>query len=321
MTRRSTPWRQQTGAALLTAMVIVTLIATLAAAMVWQQYRAIQIEAAERARSQASWILMGALDFGRLILREDARTNINSPIDHLGEVWAVPLAESRVSTFLAVDKDNTAENDGPEAFLSGSIEDLQARFNLRNLTTGQETPAAELATLARLCSNAGIPAATATTIANGLRAAVGSPSAGDTNDPGLIPQRIAQLTWLGVDPAAIAKLRPWITLLPSTTPVNINTAPREVLAALVEGMDLASAERLVRVRQNAPFKTLDDAQKLIPTIKLEESRVAVKTDFFEILSRLRLDERMLEERAVVNRRGMEVIVVNRYREPSVTEAR
>ena len=39
----------QRGAALLTAMIIVTLIASLAAGMVWQQYRAVQIEAADRA--------------------------------------------------------------------------------------------------------------------------------------------------------------------------------------------------------------------------------------------------------------------------------
>jgi len=53
----------QQGAALLTAMIIVTLVASLAAAMVWRQYRAVQIEAAERSRSQSSLILQGALDW------------------------------------------------------------------------------------------------------------------------------------------------------------------------------------------------------------------------------------------------------------------
>ena len=61
------------GAALLTAMIIVALVATLAGAMVWQQWRAVQVEAAERARTQSAWILSGALDWARLILREDAR--------------------------------------------------------------------------------------------------------------------------------------------------------------------------------------------------------------------------------------------------------
>jgi hypothetical protein len=55
-------------------MIIVTLVATLAASMVWQQWRAVQVEGAERARAQSAWILAGALDWARLILKEDARS-------------------------------------------------------------------------------------------------------------------------------------------------------------------------------------------------------------------------------------------------------
>ena len=125
------PHRQH-GAALLTAMIIVALVATLAGSMVWQQWRAIQVEAAERARTQSAWILSGALDWARLILREDAKNGaVTGNIDHLGEPCAVPLAEARLSTFLAADKDNT--DDAPDAFLSGAITDAMARYNLTNL--------------------------------------------------------------------------------------------------------------------------------------------------------------------------------------------
>ena len=119
---------RQRGAAMLLAMLIVALVSSLAATMVWLQWRAMQVEVSERARSQAGWILLGALDWARLILREDGRTQ---GADHLGEPWAVPLAEARLSTFLAADKNNT--DDAPEAFLSGQIADAQARFNLTNL--------------------------------------------------------------------------------------------------------------------------------------------------------------------------------------------
>ena len=101
--------RNHRGAALLTAMIIVALIATLAASMVWQQWRAVQIEVAERARLQSSWILSGAADWAKLILAEDAKTG---GADHLGEPWAVPLAEARLSTFLAADKDNNTDTEG-----------------------------------------------------------------------------------------------------------------------------------------------------------------------------------------------------------------
>ena len=65
---------RQRGAALLTAMIIVTIVATLAAGMVWQQWHSIEVEAAERERSQSHWILSGALDWARLILREAANS-------------------------------------------------------------------------------------------------------------------------------------------------------------------------------------------------------------------------------------------------------
>src|ERR1700741_4372774 len=125
---RSVAPRRQRGAALWTAKIIVTLIATLAASMVWQQWRGVEVEAAERARTQSSWILSGALDWARLILREDQRSG---KVTALTEPWAVPLAEARLSTFLAADKDNNTD-DGIEAFLSGSISDVQGRYNLMN---------------------------------------------------------------------------------------------------------------------------------------------------------------------------------------------
>lgn len=67
--------RAQRGAALLLAMLIVVLVVTLTSGMVWQQARAIEVEGAERARAQSAWILHGALDWARLILSEDARTD------------------------------------------------------------------------------------------------------------------------------------------------------------------------------------------------------------------------------------------------------
>jgi type II secretory pathway component PulK len=95
----------QRGAALLLAMLVVTLVATLASAAVWQQWQHVAVEQAERDRLQAGWILTGSLDWARLILREDARTNQNTGSgDHLAEPWAVGLEEARLSSFLAIDK-------------------------------------------------------------------------------------------------------------------------------------------------------------------------------------------------------------------------
>lgn len=319
------PTGRQRGAALLTAMVIVTLVATLAAAMVWQQWRAVQVEAAERARAQAQWILTGAIDWARLILREDARTG--GP-DHLGEPWAVPLAEAKLSTFLAADKDNT--DDAPEAFLSGAIADAQSRYNLRNLIDAKPGPhgtaLVEEETLQRLLEAAGGRGDLAKLIATGLRQAapppVASAESGPTavsatsarDDAPLLPERIDQLVWLGIDAASIAIVEPYLTLLPVRTAVNVNTAPKEVLAGVL-AVDLSTAERLVQARQRKYFRGLDEIRAFLPPDRqqFDVQRLSTSSAFFEVRGRLRLDDRVIEERALVERRNLEIVPLRRQR--------
>ena len=301
--------RRQRGAALLMAMIILTLVATLAASMVWQQWRAVQVEGAERARTQAAWILAGALDWARLILKEDRR---NGGADHLGEPWAVPLEEAGLSTFLAADKDST--DDGPDAFLSGSITDAQSHYNLTNLIAAGKVDAEQLAALVRLCEATSASAEAASRIASGLLAAHGATG----TDPGapLLPRTVPQLAWLGVDPDTLRLLAPYVVLLPRGTPVNVNTAPREVLVAAIKGLDLASAERLVQVRQRTPFKNLQEVEREVPTLApIDPARVSVSSSFFEVRGRLRLADRVLEQRSLVERQGNNVVVLQRERLP------
>jgi general secretion pathway protein K len=294
---------QQRGAALLIAMVILTMMATLASSMVWQQWRAVQVEAAERARVQSAWILMGALDWSRLILREDARENLrNGNVDHLGEIWATPLAEARLSTFLAADQNNT--DDGPEAFLSGSMSDAQSRYNLRNLvdpSTGKVLPA-EQAILERLLESIAVSTDVAVRIAKQLNSATSlvNPAA---NSP-LPPESVAELTWLGIDEATAQLIQPYVVMLPIRTPVNLNTASAQVLAAVIDKLDLGGAERLVQARQRNFFHSVLDAQNVVgANFSLSPDRVGVGSSFFEVSGRLRLGDRTLEERSMVQRTG------------------
>jgi general secretion pathway protein K len=320
----------QRGAALLTAMMIVALVATLAASMIWQQWRAIQVEAAERARTQSAWILAGALDWARLILREDAKnvTATGASIDHLGEPWAVPLAEARLSTFLAADKSDT--DDAPDAFLSGAITDAQARYNLFNLYSGGSIDPVELAALQRLCATVGVATDVAGRIAAGMRdasppqaaasaasAAASAPSV-DVPPPAaekpLMPRSARQVAWFGIDPESIRALEPYVIVLPARTLVNVNTASREVLVAAIPGLDLATAERLIQARQRSPFNNPSDANaqaSSLPSTSFE--RVSVGSSFFEVRGRLRLGDVVLEQRSLVQRRGLNVVVLQRER--------
>jgi general secretion pathway protein K len=310
MKRRPVPGRQR-GAALLLAMLIMTLVTTLAAGMVWQQYRAIQVEAAERARTQAAWILLGALDWARLILREDGRTSAD--LDHLGEPWAVPLAEARLSSFLAADRDNNslAENESLDAFLSGSIVDAQARWNLRRLVGADgKVVEAEVKVLQRICDAAGATGDCAAKVAHAVARAFGPPG---SKPAAIQPDRVSQLMWLGLDADMVKRLDPWVVLLPAGVGINVNTAPAEVIAAAIEGMSLGNAQRLVQERSRAPLRNLEQLRPYLPPTSATTG-ININTRYFVVQGRLRLEERVLEERSLLERRNnTQLVVLSRER--------
>ena len=314
MNRPTTPKRQpaaQRGAALLLAMLTVTLVASLAASALWQRWRSVEVESAERARQQAAWILTGALDWARLILREDARTG---GADHLAEPWALPLQEARLSTFLAMDADSSAVE--REAFLSGQIIDLQSRLNLLNLLDGDKlSPPAQQA-FARLFEQLGLPASELNRLSQGLLAAQRGTRAGTAGaDAPLMPQTLPQLGWLGLRPQTLARLAPHVSLLPGQVPVNVNTAGLEVLMAAVPGLSRADATRMLAERERAHYPTLIDNRLPAPVLAAAGGgQLAVASRFFEVHGRLRLDDLVVEEVSVVQRDGLSVKVLRRQRQ-------
>ena len=318
---------QQRGAALLAAMLTVTLVATFAATAMWQQWRAIEIETAERGRVQSAWILIGALDWSRLILAEDAS---GGSADHLAEPWAVPLEEARLSTFLAADRNvaqvDDASTDTTDAFLSGHIIDLQSRLNLMALATSAEAKATNANTsseaedeiqaqFSRLFANLGLPPGELTTLTKALRQAQDKD---DANAP-LLPQTLEQLTWLGISPATVAALAPHTALLPERgTRLNLNTADVPALMAGIEGLDEAGANKLIAVRQLQHFRTLSDTRALLgDKVQIKDHLHGVSSNYFEVRGRLRLDDVTVHERSLVRRVGRAVSTVWRQRGAAV----
>ncbi|MFL6694505.1 MAG: type II secretion system minor pseudopilin GspK [Ramlibacter sp.] len=309
---------RQRGAALLVAMLVVTLVATFAAAALWQQWRAVEVEAAERSRMQAGWILTGALDWARLIIREDSRASGTS--DHLAEPWAVPLQEARLSTFLAADQAGT-DTSGvqDDVFLSGFITDQQALLNLANLVGSGSQLESGLRTFRRLFGLLGLPASQVDTLAENLRFAndISTDNQSASQAP-IAPQHIEDAVWLGIPQSTVTALLPYVTLLPSPangrTTINLNTASAEVIFAAVDGMTLADAQQLVARRAQAPFRTLGEATQLFPQYAGAISASAnVITQFFEVRARLRMDRLVVEERSLLRRDGMTVTTVWRQR--------
>ena len=118
---------RERGSATVTALIVVGVAAVLLAGLMWRQQ--IQIRTLENARDrvQALWLQRAAIDFARLVLVEDQR---NSQVDHLGEAWALPLADGKVADFL---KNTDVPDEIATVTLQGQLVDAQSQFNLANL--------------------------------------------------------------------------------------------------------------------------------------------------------------------------------------------
>ena len=340
----------QRGVALLAAMLTVTLVATFAAAALWQQWRAIEVETAERARMQASWVLIGAIDWSRLILREDGRSGGVNPTDNLSEPWAIPLEEARLTSFLAADKNVASDAlDGlPDAFLSGRIVDAQSKMNVLNLVDAGKPVPGPVAAFTKLFSMLGLPpqelsamvsnlqralpaqativnttttATSTSTTATSTSTTSTSTSTGATTpsaDAPLLPQQVSQLVWLGLSSSTVAALEPYVTILPVRTPININTAGPEVLYASMPKLDMAGAQKIVALRARSAFKTSGAMTDAIANAQIVDGQQSVATDYFEIYGKLRLDRTWVEERSLVRRNGVELTILWRERGAGTT---
>ena len=337
--RRQTPAPER-GAAIITALLVVALSAILVSGMLWrEQVQTRRIEN-QRLLAQAQWVARGALDWTRLVLRSEGDTSAG--ITYLGGVWGVPIAKTRLSDFLGQIGEVRVQQ-GEETYLSGSIEDAQAKFNLRNLVS---TPApgalqlnlAQIQAFERLLALLGLNSQLAKNAAVQLRAGLaqsatrfqtpsntpGTPSTpviqggtigggNFTNKPGLADSDdsadIAPLQMTSVDallnvpgftPEIVARLRPFVTVLPTQTPVNMNTAPAEVIAAVVPGMGLSNAQAFVARRETVFFRNIGDVNLALrgagmQVTSVDASQMDVTTSYFFVHGRVQ------HERAEVDR--------------------
>ena len=298
-------------------MLTVTLVATIASAALWQQWRQVEIETAERGRSQTAWMMTGALDWTRLILREDAISAQGAGVDHLGEPWALPVQESKLSTFLSQDQ-QWREGDA-EVFLSGQIIDAQSRMNVMNLLDNGQISVPALQRFGRLFERLNLPLQELQTLSRQLQAAAAaakSPAGSSASAP-LMPQQTAQLAWLGLSPSTLTALENFITVLPEATPVNLNTAPAEVLMASVPGLDLAQARQSVALRERGHWASLDAAKQALGSAgqNLQAGQHDVQSRYFEVTGRMRIDDVVRVEQLLVKRDGNQVNMVWRVRRP------
>ena len=306
MKNRPAPRQRQRGVAVIIALLLTTLAITIVASLFWQQQVQVRSIENQRLQLQKQWILRGALDWASLILREDAKY---SNVDTLDEPWAVPLAETRLDQYI---ENGQADADAAAATLSGSISDAQARYNLTNLCPDGTINPAEVAAFERMLDNAHLDPTLAQATAELMAAAQKKPIANAVNgdsQTGPLPMNLTQVDDLlavpGFTPEMLAKIKDFVIFLtlPHTTPINVNTAPAEVLAARIEGLTLADATTLVTSRNTASFRYIPDFTERLPGKSLSVSNLeaSVTTDFFLVNGKVRMNRAELEVQALIER--------------------
>lgn len=290
--------QRQRGVAVITALLLTTLAITIVASLFWQQQVQVRSIENQRLQLQKQWILRGALDWARLILREDARS---SSQDHLREPWAVPLAPTALSQYV----DGSNEQD---AVLSGKIVDAQSRFNLTNLSTARTIDRHAVAAFARLLSLLQIDPSLAQTCAEFVAAAQLPPK--QTGSAGLtmpLLQTSDLLAVPGMNANVIARLKDYITILPRATPVNINTASAPLLAAVIDGLPPAAVSSLLAIRERRYFRDRNDLQQSLPpredgsSYQLDDNDVAFASSFFTVYGKVQMGRALLCMQALIER--------------------
>jgi general secretion pathway protein K len=298
----------QHGVAIITALLLTALAITIVASLFWQQQ--IQVRAVENQRLQLQklWILRGALDWAKLILREDIKY---SETDNLTEPWAVPLADTSLDQYVQKNQDREIAR---QAILSGAIQDAQSRLNLTGLATAGKINEKEILIFERLLNSLQIETTLARQAANHMAASQQNESGGVSSLRYLgfqYPNDL--LTIAGFTPEILNKLESHVIFLPRDTAINANTASEFVLSAALAPLSLSDARALIVKRTQSHFKNLNDlaAQLSGTQTSLDAKKISLDTNFFLVHGQITLQQNGLQIIAVVERntRNTEVIWV------------
>lgn len=286
------------GAALILAMLVAALAATVAVALAGAQQRWLADVGGRRDQVQAQSLALAGVQWARQILREDAR---GGALDHLAEVWAHPLPPTPIAN----------------GSIEGRIEDAQGRLNLNNLALANAQGTAERERIARLFAakrvDPALPDALADWIdddalprANGAEDAYYQPRGGTAVAANAPLVRTAELALArGGSPSAWAAVAADVTALPRGTMLNINTAAPGVVTAAIPGLVGDKLAEFLADRARKPFTTAAEVRARLPRdVALPEgASFAFASAYFVVSVRSRQGDAVAQARALLKRDG------------------
>jgi general secretion pathway protein K len=310
------PGRQR-GVAVITALLLTTLAVTIVASLFWQQQVQVRSMENQRLHLQTKWILRGGIDLSRFVLLQDSFVG-NTAVTRLEGIWATPLAETRLDDYIERER---VEGERFDATLAGQISDAQGRFNLANLASGARPIPIQIEVFRRLLTNVQVDpslaqaaafamartqvssSAAAGQLGNSGAQGQGAQSEGGGVEPIAFMRVEDLLSVQGFTPEALERLRPFVVVLPAAaTTVNVNTAPAEVLSAIVANFSVSEAMALTIERKSRYFPSIEDFTgrlKLSGKAPVDGVGIGVKSRYFLVASRVRLYRAALDAQALI----------------------
>ena len=288
------PARQE-GVALITAVLIVAIVASVAAALsLGQQVWLRQMENINE-RAQANALRLAAANWAMAFLARDAR---ESKTDHLGEDWAKKLPPL------------PAEG----ALISLSAEDAQGRFNLNNLVRNGQPSTPDIGVFQQLLRAAGADATLVEPLIDWIDPD-SQPRPGGAEDIEYLnaspPHRAANQPLTSVDelrlvkgftPKLIESLRPHVVVLPQATSINVNTALPAVLTALVGDAGAPAAQSILDRRQREPFTEAAQFATMLPAgVAAPQASHGVTSNYFLVTIEIQLGRTRHRSETLVQR--------------------
>jgi general secretion pathway protein K len=283
---------RQNGSALITSLLVIGLCSTIIASMVWQQnLQARQIEI-QRDKVQVNWLQRGAVDWARLILTEDLKSNSH---DHLGEVWALPIADSQLDDFLkkieiGVELKGTS--------LKGQLFDAQAKFNLANLWDSkfQSIQPSGVLAFERLLE------------INGLDKKYAQQLTQNVLERDLPPNKLKDIPIIiSMNAQEWQIIKDDLILLPEATSINVNTASAKVLYANLLGLSQSNADAIVSERARKPFTTISEFRTFLSNAGFSSStqnstnQIDVASRFFIAQAEIKHGSRVFVRSSLIER--------------------
>lgn len=275
------------GVALITAMLITALAASVAGGLSWDNALDVRRTMAMLYRDQAIQVAVGSEGWVRSILVAD---QAETQSDHLGEIWATEIPALPI------------DSEAVQGQILGRITDLQGRFNINNLLDSDgEIDQNSLEQFERLLLALGLDPRIAgitadwvdanqeENIPNGAEDPMYSsltPAYRTANRPVTSVSELAALD--GLDRESYEILLPHIAALPERTAINVNTASVPVLQSLGPNITLGDAEGLVALREDGGIP--DFATVFAPLVDpAMQPWISETTSYFQLNAIVQID--------------------------------